>query len=83
MKLFLRRYPKVLEAMEHRCEMYNHQMEELDQREKDRTALILRPLEPLNIGHMEKNPNELERVYQIGRNEAGKRLDEIKEWLTE
>ena len=29
------------------------------------------------------NPDELERVYQIGRNEAGKRLSEIKEWLTE
>lgn len=46
-------------------------------------ALVIRPPEPLNIGHMENNPDELERVYQIGRNEAGKRLSEIKEWLTE
>ena len=83
MNLFLRKYPKVLDAMENRCEMYNRQMEEIDQREQERAALVIRPPESLNIGHTEKNQNELERVYQIGRNEVKKRLDEIKEWLTE
>lgn len=83
MKFFLRKYPQVLGAMEQRHKMYNRQMEEIDQKEKERDALVIRPPEPLNIGHMENNPDELERVYQIGRNEAGKRLSEIKEWLTE
>ena len=50
--------------------MYNRQMEELDRMEADRTALILRPPEPLRIGHTEKNPEELERVCRIGRQEA-------------
>ena len=81
MKLFLRRYPKILEAMERRHGMYNQQMDELDRMEADRTALILRPPEPLRIGHTEKNPEELERVYRIGRLEAEKCLPEIREYI--
>ena len=80
MKLFLRRYPKIMEAMARRHEMYNRQMEEIDSREENRTALVIRPPKSLNIGHMEKNPEELERVYRIGRREAEKRLPEIRQW---
>jgi predicted patatin/cPLA2 family phospholipase len=81
MKLFLRKYPKLLEAMEHRPEMYNRQMDELDKREDEKQALVIRPPEPLNIGHTEKNPDELERVYQIGRKVAESRLEEVRQWL--
>ncbi|MBR3334531.1 MAG: patatin family protein [Clostridia bacterium] len=81
MKLFLRRLPKIREAMEHRHEMYNRQMDELDRMEAEQAALIIRPPEDLRIGHTEKNPEELERVYQIGRKEAGKRLEDVRLWL--
>ena len=83
MKLFLRRFPKICEAMEHRHEMYNRQMDELDRMEAGKSALIIRPPEDLRIGHTEKNPAELERVYQVGRQEAEKRLTEIRQWLLE
>ncbi len=81
MKLFLHRIPKICEAMEHRYEMYNRQMEELDRMEAEETVLIIRPPEDLKIGHTEKNPEELERVYQIGRRETMCRLAEIQSWL--
>ena len=80
MKFFLRKTPKIREAMEHRHEMYNRQMEELDRMEEEKSALILRPPEDLRIGHTEKDPEELERVYQIGRKEAEKRLPEIRKY---
>ncbi len=83
MKLLLRRLPKIREAMEHRHEMYNRQMDELDRMETEKTALIIRPPEDLRIGHIEKNPDELERVYRIGRKEAEKRMPEIRQWLRE
>ena len=44
---------------------------------------MIRPPEPLRIGHTEKNPEELERVYQTGRREAEKRLEEIRAWSAE
>ena len=81
MKLFLRRLPKICEAMAHRHEMYNRQMDELDRTKAEKAALIIRPPEDLKIGHTEKNPEELERVYQIGRREAEGSLDAIQSWL--
>ncbi len=80
MKFFLRKIPKIREAMERRHEMYNRQMDELDRMEADGTALVIRPPEPLEIGHTEKNPEELERVYRTGRREAERRLEEIRAW---
>lgn len=81
LRFLLRGMPKIREAMGRRHEMYNRQMAELDRREDSGTALVLRPPEALKIGHMEKNPAELERVYRIGRAEAEKRLPEIRQWL--
>ena len=81
MRLFLRRLPKIREAMDHRHEMYNRQMDELDRMEAEKAALIIRPPEDLRIGHTEKNPEELERVYQLGRKEAEKRLEDVRLWL--
>ena len=42
------------------------------------TSLVIRPPQSLRIGHTEKNPDELERVYQIGIREAEKRFEEIQ-----
>ena len=83
MKLFLRGIPKIREAMERRHEMYNRQMDELDRMEAEKTALVIRPPEELGIGHTERDPRELERVYRIGRQEAEKRLPDIRGWVRE
>ena len=44
-------------------------------------SLVIRPPQPLQIGHTEKDPNELERVYQIGIHEAENRLEDIRSFL--
>ena len=80
-RLMLRKYPRVPEAMAVRHQMYNRQMEEIDRREASGRALVIRPPQPLRIGHTEKNPDELERVYQLGIREAEKRLKEIRDFL--
>ncbi len=82
MKLLFRKMPKIAEAMANRHIMYNRQMDELDETEDKKSTLILRPPVNLGIGHTEKDPKELERVYQIGRGVAEERLGEIRSWLT-
>ncbi len=77
----LKKYPKAIEAMKVRHERYNKEMEEINQREEDGVALVIRPPEDLGIKRTENNPDELERVYQIGRKVAQERIDEIKEFL--
>lgn len=79
----LRKYPKLVEAMADRHLMYNGQMDEIDERERAGAALVIRPPEPLKIGRTEKDPDELERVYRIGREEALRRLTELKAFLND
>ena len=81
-KIMLHKYPKLVEAMKNRHIMYNKQIEDIKKKEKDGKVLVIRPSAPLNIKRTENNPNELERVYQIGRAIANKKLSEIKSFLS-
>lgn len=80
-RMSLKKYPQLVKAMENRHLQYNLQMEEIEERESTDTAVVIRPPETLGIGHTEHHPQELERVYQIGRREAFHRLEEVKEFL--
>ena len=81
MKIMLRKYPHIAAAMTVRHQMYNQQMEGIDQREASGESFVIRPPQSLQIGHTEKNPDELERVYQIGVREAETRLEDIRSFL--
>lgn len=81
MRIMLRKYPHIATAMAVRHQMYNRQMQEIDQREASGKSLVIRPPQPLRIGHTEKNPDELERVYQMGVYEAEMRLEDIRDFL--
>ena len=82
-RIMLRRYPHVSAAMAVRHQMYNQQMKEIDQQEAAGESLVIRPPQSLKIGYAEKNPDELERVYQIGVREAEKRIEDIRSFLAD
>ena len=42
---------------------------------------VIRPDEPLNIGPIERNPDELQRVYELGRAAATRNLDALKAYF--
>ena len=80
------RYPRnkaMLKAIEHRHEMYNDTTEYVRQAEKDGRAFVIRPRSSLNIGSVEHDPAELERVYRTGREIAYDCLEELKAFLKE
>ena len=81
MKLSLRSYPQLIEAMQNRHILYNKQVEFAEKAEKEGKALIIRPSEKLPIGRLEKNPDTLQLVYDLGRQEALNNLDKIKSYL--
>ena len=80
-RALLGKYPRIVAAMARRHEMYNAEMNDIDAREASGRSLVIRPPEPLGIGHTVKDPDVLERVYQIGRAEALRRLDEVRTFL--
>ena len=77
-RLTLRKYPAVVRAMERRHVLYNRQMNMIDRMEEEGSALVIRPQEPLGIGRTESDPDKLEAVYQKGREEARRRLSEVR-----
>ena len=77
----LRRYPAVVKTMAVRHKIYNWQLDQIRERELAGKAIVIRPAGDLRIGHTEKNPRELERVYQAGRSEAKRQLDKIRTFL--
>ena len=77
MRLALRKYPKMLEAMENRHLMYNQELEYVRQAEREGRCLVIRPDEKLPIGHISHDPENMHRVYEIGRRKGEKHLDQI------
>lgn len=81
-RLMYGKYPNLIKAMADRHISYNETTAYIDGLEKEDRVLVIRPDESLNIPHTTKNPDELERVYQIGRKVALDRLDEIRAYLS-
>ena len=77
----LRRYPKIAEAMAVRHERYNQQLAGIKIMEQSGDVFVIRPPEDLKISRTEKDPDELERVYQIGKKEAVRRSAELQKYL--
>ena len=80
-RITMRKYPEMIEVLKNRHIMYNEQMDEIDQIEESGKSIVIRPPESLGISRTEKDPNELERVYQLGRVEGEKWLDKVKEFI--
>lgn len=80
-KLMFSKYPKVAQAMYDRSEMYNAQLRGIREREENGTALVIRPYEDLGISRLERDPDELERAYQLGRQAGQDRLGDVVRFL--
>ena len=83
MRIGLRRYPRMIEAMDRRYQMYNRQLDYVGQAEREGRCLVIRPDAKLPIGHVCHNPEQMERVYQIGREMGERKMNEIKRYLCE
>ena len=80
-QLFYPRYPKVAECMKRRHEMYNAQLQYIEEEEKKGNILAIRPDHPLDIGRIELNEEKLRAIYQHGYNTAIERLAEVRQFL--
>ena len=76
-----KRYPNLVTAMENRPAMYNETVDYIAQEETAGRLLVIRPPQALPVDRVEKNPEHLKAAYNIGRQEAEKRLAEVKAYL--
>lgn len=78
MRLSLRHYPKMIEAMDKRHLMYNRQLQYVAQAEQEGRCLVIRPEGKIPIGHISHDASQMRLVYEQGRRVGEKYLDRIK-----
>lgn len=83
LKCILKKYPKLVEAIAERHTRYNALCEYMEGRVTVGENYIIRPPFALKVSKMEKNPDKLDAVYQIGRAEAMKHLEAVRKFLCE
>lgn len=81
MKVRYFRHRGFLRAFENMKDVYNETNKYIQSLEDKGEILVLRPTEALTLPGIPKDPDELERVYQMGRSVASSRLEEIRAFL--
>lgn len=80
MRIALKKYPKMIEALDQRHIMYNRQLEYVRQAEQEGRCIVIRPDDKLPIGHISHDPEEMQRVYELGRDTGLRNIDRLKEF---
>lgn len=61
-----RRFPKLREALSHRCECYNRQLEMIERLEVEGKVTVVRPISKLEVDRLESNIEKLTALYEEG-----------------
>lgn len=80
-KLKYRRYPAFAAAQANRHREYNRQVERVLELEKEDCIFVIRPSVPPEIGRMEKDPQKVRALYDLGRADALRAMEALENWL--
>ena len=80
-RLFHHKYPKIAECMKRRHEMYNEQLQYIEEEAQKGNILVIYPDHPLDIGRIELEEPKLRAIYQHGRERGVALLDDIQAFL--
>lgn len=81
-RLFVRRYPAIIQAMGRRHEMYNAELAYAAAEQQKGNTLVLCPDEPLDIGRTEMNPDKMQQIYEKGLAYAYEHIDEVERFVS-
>ena len=80
-KIKYRKYPKFVSSLLDRHNVYNSTVDEILKMEKKGEIFVIRPSEDLKIGRLERNTEEIQRVYDIGKSDAEAAMQNLLSWL--
>ena len=81
LKAVLHKYPALLEDLEKRHIHYNETLEKLSSLEKEGRIHVIRPSQPVKAAMIERDADNLERIYQMGRSDMEKDLEQLRVYL--
>ena len=81
-KNLYRRYPKMVNTLDHRHEVYNETRDFVFQLEKEGKAIVIAPGEPVDLSRFERDIPKLRALYEEGSADAEKALTGSS-WLSD
>ena len=61
--------------------MYNDELSYVDEQKKNGNTFVIRPSRLQKVGRTEHNPEVLQKMYDLGREDAVKILPDLKKFL--
>lgn len=80
-KIIYRKYPNLVTSMNNRYLNYNKTLKFIEECENKNEIIVIRPSVPIKIKRLEKNPDKLDEVYQLGISDAKKNIKRIKNYI--
>lgn len=80
-KKCLKAYPELIHALETRHERYNETLDIIKNLEREGKIFVIRPSSPIQCAMIEKNPDHLQKIYDLGRKDAFDHLNALKGYL--
>lgn len=83
MKIMLKKYPLIVEAMKNRAKVYNQEKEYVFKKEQQGDVFVICPETDLGVSRTENNPDELQRIYDLGRQTMQNNLENLKTFMSQ
>jgi predicted patatin/cPLA2 family phospholipase len=80
-KWYYRKYPKLVERILSRPDVYNQTIKKLEELEKEGKVFVIRPKSEISVGRLENKPQKTELVYNEGIKVAESCLPALRKWL--
>ncbi|GEK91178.1 patatin-like phospholipase family protein [Alkalibacterium kapii] len=74
-------YPKFKETLKNRYKNYNKTIEKINEEEKQDDIFVIRPSKTIPIKRLERDPEKLQAMYDLGVKDAKRRINELKDYL--
>ncbi len=79
--VMLRHHPNLAKAMARRYKVYNRTLDKIEELKAKGEVMVLCPSRLIEVSRLEKDPEKLKALYQLGREDAMKNLDQIRAFL--
>ena len=80
-KVSLRRYPAMIDAMEHRHEHYNEELEYIRGKEERGELFVIRPPKKIEVSKVERDRQRLLAAYRMGRETMKEHMRSLERFL--
>lgn len=76
-----KQYPAFSSSLKNRYQNYNNTVRQLTEEEQSNEAFVIRPSKTIPVKRLERDPNKLQAIYDLGVQDVKQRLEDLKQYL--